>query len=109
MPPPEPRSRTRSPSCRSATASGLPHPRLARTASSGSPSVSPSPYSGPPKQSAVSSAAEAVPQQESAAELPQRARAEGRPGAGRSRTARAASAYRALTCFAQVCAGLIRH
>ena len=36
MPPPEPRSRTVSPSRSSATASGLPQPRLAATASSGS-------------------------------------------------------------------------
>src|SRR6516165_7060158 len=50
MPPPEPRSSTRSPSFRSATASGFPQPRLAATASAGSPSVSPSRYrdaSGP--------------------------------------------------------------
>ena len=36
MPPPEPRSRTVSPSRSSATAVGLPQPRLARTAASGS-------------------------------------------------------------------------
>ena len=40
MPPPEPRSRTRSPACRSATAVGLPHPSEARTAASGSSSRS---------------------------------------------------------------------
>jgi hypothetical protein len=53
--PPEPRSSTRSPSRRSATAIGLPHPRLASTASSGSPPVSPSRYSpvlNPPTASA---------------------------------------------------------
>ncbi len=36
IPPPEPRSSTVSPSCNSATAVGLPHPRLASTAASGS-------------------------------------------------------------------------
>ena len=35
MPPPEPRSRTRSPGWRSATAVGLPQPSDARTAASG--------------------------------------------------------------------------
>ena len=50
MPPPEPRSSTRSPARRSATASGLPQPWLASTASSGRPSISPSLYSGLPEQ-----------------------------------------------------------
>src|SRR5215469_16607996 len=94
IPPPEPRSRTRSPSRRSATASGLPHPRLARTASSGSSSASPSPYNWAADQSAPSSAAEPVSQQESAAELPQQPADESGFGA---MTARAASAYRART------------
>ena len=40
IPPPEPRSRTRSPGRSSATAVGLPQPRLARTAASGSPARS---------------------------------------------------------------------
>src|SRR5215472_5902543 len=88
MPPPEPRSRTRSPSFRSATASGLPQPRLARTASSGKTSVSSSRYSETPKTSAVSNAAEPVPQQEP--ELSQHCAVT--PSVG-SRTARAACAY----------------
>src|ERR1700756_2143373 len=40
MPPPEPRSSTVSPGCNWATATGLPQPRLARTAPSGSSLVS---------------------------------------------------------------------
>src|ERR1700761_2275846 len=48
MPPPEPRSRTVSPSCRSAMASGLPQPRLAATASPGSWSCSSAAYSSEP-------------------------------------------------------------
>src|SRR5215469_5104111 len=103
MPPPEPRSSTRSPSCRSATAIGLPQPRLARTASSGSPSVSPSRYRlslKPP----TASAADPVPQHESVAELPQHEPVPASstdwavtPGLGSS-TARAAAAYRDRTC-----------
>src|SRR5215469_9372640 len=94
MPPPDPRSKTFSPSCRSATASGFPQPRLASTASSGSPSVSPSRYSEPHNPSAESSAAEPVPQHGPVAELSQHAAVT--PGLG-SRTARAALAYRART------------
>src|SRR5450755_1926734 len=45
MPPPEPRSRTVSPSRRPATAIGLPQPRLADTASSGTSLCSAAPYS----------------------------------------------------------------
>src|SRR6185436_18749995 len=40
MPPPDPRSRTTSPSCSSARAVGLPHPSEARTALAGRPAVS---------------------------------------------------------------------
>ena len=49
MPPPDPRSRTVSPSWRSATAIGLPHPRLASTADSGRRSASRASYSSGPK------------------------------------------------------------
>ena len=55
MPPPEPRSSTVSPGRRSATATGLPQPRLARTAASGrlpvsgyAPAEQPSGASGSP-------------------------------------------------------------
>ena len=48
MPPPDPRSRTRSPSWSSATAIGLPQPRLARTAASGSSARSSAEYSSGP-------------------------------------------------------------
>ena len=59
MPPPEPRSRTRSPSWRSATAIGLPQPRLASTAASGREARSLTSYSWAP-QAAVSQAASAL-------------------------------------------------
>src|SRR5450432_1364848 len=49
MPPPEPRSSTRSPARNSATASGLPQPRLAVTASAGSSLCSAAEYSPDPK------------------------------------------------------------
>ena len=52
MPPPEPRSNTTSPSCKSATAVGLPQPRLARTASAGSWPSSASSYWDAPRPSA---------------------------------------------------------
>src|SRR5215472_5298738 len=94
MPPPDPRSKTFSPSCRFATASGFPQPRLASTASSGSPSVSPSRYSEPGKSSAESDAAEPVPQHDSVADLSEHAAVTPGPS---SRTARAAMAYRART------------
>src|SRR5215471_15857764 len=94
MPPPDPRSRTLSPSCRSATASGFPQPRLASTASSGSQPVSPSRYREPDWPPAVSGAAEPVPQHDSVAELSQHAAVT--PGLG-SKTARAAMEYRART------------
>ena len=48
MPPPDPRSSTRSPSWSSATAIGLPHPRLARTAASGISARSSAEYSPGP-------------------------------------------------------------
>ena len=48
MPPPDPRSRTRSPSRRSATAVGLPQPSEARTAASGSSARSRAEYSSAP-------------------------------------------------------------
>src|SRR5688572_6680796 len=44
MPPPEPRSRTVSPSCRSASAVGLPQPSEASSASAGMPAVWPASY-----------------------------------------------------------------
>ncbi len=55
MPPPEPRSRTVSPARNSATAIGLPHPRLAATAAAGSSACSPAPYNPEPNASGTSS------------------------------------------------------
>ncbi len=58
IPPPEPRSRTRSPGCRSATASGLPQPSEAMTAASGSSARSRAEYrSGPMPGSSQQAAA----------------------------------------------------
>ena len=59
MPPPDPRSRTRSPGRRSATAVGLPQPSEARTAASGSSARSSTLYSSAPMPG--SSAQQAVP------------------------------------------------
>src|SRR5919201_5584018 len=50
MPPPDPRSSTTSPARRSATAVGLPQPRLARTAASGSAARSSTPYRRSPNR-----------------------------------------------------------
>ena len=61
MPPPEPKSSTVSPSCSSATAVGLPQPRLASSAVSGSWSRSRVAYSSAPNPG--SSAVAAPPQQ----------------------------------------------
>ena len=70
MPPPDPRSSTVSPGLSSATAVGLPHPRLARTAPSGSEPRSARSYRSGPK-AVVSPPAqpqpEAGPQQEPSA------------------------------------------
>src|ERR1017187_6718164 len=63
MPPPEPRSRTVSPGFNWARAVGLPQPRLARTAVSGS-SASSAPYRLPVIGSAQWASAGAPPQQE---------------------------------------------
>src|SRR5256714_8333075 len=51
IPPPEPRSSTVSPSRSSATAVGLPHPRLARVAVPGSSARSAAAYSAGPNRS----------------------------------------------------------
>ena len=70
MPPPEPRSSTVSPGRRSATAVGLPHPRLARTAASGSSSAASASYSSGPKAWPSSAQVEPEWQQSQAAPAP---------------------------------------
>src|SRR5262245_63855889 len=69
MPPPEPRSSTVSPGLNSATISGLPQPRLASNAASGSPARSEASYSADPNPSPASTAA--GPQQPLSAGEPQ--------------------------------------
>src|SRR5882762_9314291 len=104
IPPPEPRSSTRSPARSSATASGLPQPRLAASASGGSASCSSTLYIPTPNVSSTatdSGAHDPAEQQlpDSDADGPQHPSA-----ATASRfvlprvTAVAAAAYRSRTC-----------
>src|SRR6478672_6763439 len=58
IPPPEPRSSTRSPGRNSATASGFPQPRLAASASGGSSPCSYAPYRPAPNESSTSADAD---------------------------------------------------
>src|SRR5215216_4301054 len=93
MPPPEPRSSTVSPTCSSATAVGLPQPRLASTAVSGSSSRSRAAYSSAPNPG---SSAVAAPQQLSS--QPQSAGWPQPQPPWPLVTLVAAAAYRARTC-----------